>query len=115
MTRGRRRRVDEIPEGQSAVVGVNIRTLRQRKGWSQAKLGQLMGWQSSSTVCAAEGRRDGRQGVSPAGKSSGYPLSSASPPGSSRRGARTATATRRPGSPAWHAEPRLAVMARPGS
>ncbi len=62
MTRGRRRRVDEIPEGQSAVVGVNIRTLRQRKGWSQAKLGQLMGWQSSSTVCAAEGRRDGRQG-----------------------------------------------------
>ena len=61
MTRGRRRRVDNIPEGQPAIVGVNIRTLRQRKGWSQAKLGELMGWQSASTVCAAEGRRDGRQ------------------------------------------------------
>ncbi len=61
MTAGRRRRVDNIPEGQPAIVGVNIRTLRQRKGWSQAKLGELMGWQSASTVCAAEGRRDGRQ------------------------------------------------------
>ncbi len=53
MTQGRRRRVDEIPEGQSAVIGVNVRILRQHKGWSQAKLGQLMGWHSSSTVCAA--------------------------------------------------------------
>ncbi len=61
MTPGRRRRVDNIPEGQPAIVGVNIRTLRQRKGWSQAKLGELMGWQSASTVCAAEGRRGGRQ------------------------------------------------------
>ena len=32
MTRGRRRIVDSIPEGQPAIVGVNIRTLRQRKG-----------------------------------------------------------------------------------
>jgi transcriptional regulator with XRE-family HTH domain len=61
VTQGRRRRVDNIPEGQPAIVGMNIRTLRQRKGWSQAKLGELMGWQSASTVCAAEGRRDGRQ------------------------------------------------------
>lgn len=61
MTPGRRRRVDSIPEGQPAIVGVNVRTLRQRKGWSQAKLGGLMGWQSASTVCAAEGRRNGRQ------------------------------------------------------
>ena len=61
MTAGRRRRVDNIPEGQPAIVGVNIHTLRQRNGWSQAKLGELMGWQSASTVCAAEGRRDGRQ------------------------------------------------------
>jgi transcriptional regulator with XRE-family HTH domain len=61
MTAGRRRRVDNIPEGQPAIVGVNIRTRRQRKRWSQAKLGELMGWQSPSTVCAAEGRRDGRQ------------------------------------------------------
>jgi hypothetical protein len=58
---GRRRRVDSIPEGQSAIVGANIRTLRQRKEWSQAKLGELMGWQSASTVCGAEGHRDGRQ------------------------------------------------------
>ena len=61
MTRGRRRRADNIPEGQTAIVGVNIRTLRQRKGWSQAKLGDLMGWQSASTVCAAEGHRGDRQ------------------------------------------------------
>ena len=29
---GRRRRVDGIPEGQPAIAGVNIRTLRQRRG-----------------------------------------------------------------------------------
>ena len=57
MRPGRRRRVDDIPEGQPAVAGVNIRTLRQRRGWSQAKLGELMGWPSASTVCAAEGHR----------------------------------------------------------
>jgi transcriptional regulator with XRE-family HTH domain len=61
VTPGRRGRVDNIPEGQTAIVGVNIRTLRQRKGWTQATLGELMGGQSASTVCAAEGHRDGRQ------------------------------------------------------
>jgi hypothetical protein len=40
MTPGRRHRADQIPEGQSAVVGVNVRTLRQRKRWTQAKLGE---------------------------------------------------------------------------
>jgi transcriptional regulator with XRE-family HTH domain len=58
---GRRRRADNIPKRQAAIIGANIRALRQRKGWSQAKLGELMGWQSASTVCAAEGRRHGRQ------------------------------------------------------
>ena len=58
---GRRRRVDEIPAEQSAVVGANIRTLRLCKGWTQAKLGELMGWPTTATVCAAEGHRDGRQ------------------------------------------------------
>ncbi len=61
MTPGRRRRVDEIPAGQSAVAGANIRVLRQRKGWSQAQVGELMGWPGNSTVCAAEGRRGSRQ------------------------------------------------------
>lgn len=61
MRPGRRRRVDNIPEGQPAIVGGNIRTLRQRKGWTQARLAELMGWHSASTVCAAEGRRGGRQ------------------------------------------------------
>jgi transcriptional regulator with XRE-family HTH domain len=61
VTPGRRRRVDTIPEEQTIIVGVNIRTLRQCKGWSQAKLAELMGWQNAATVCAAEGRRDGRQ------------------------------------------------------
>jgi len=57
----RRRRVDHVPESESAIVGMNIRVLRQRNGWTQAKLGELMGWPSPSTVCAAEGRRGGRQ------------------------------------------------------
>jgi transcriptional regulator with XRE-family HTH domain len=61
MTAGRRRRVDEIPASQSAIIGANIRVLRQRRDWTQAKLGELMGWPTSSTVCAAEGRRNGRQ------------------------------------------------------
>jgi hypothetical protein len=61
MTPGRRRRVDEIPAEQLAVVGTNIRVLRQRKGWTQAELGELMGWPTTTTVCAAEGRRDSRQ------------------------------------------------------
>jgi transcriptional regulator with XRE-family HTH domain len=58
---GRFRRVDEIPQNRAAVVGANIRVLRQQHGWNQAKLGELMGWPSNSTVCAAEGRRNGRQ------------------------------------------------------
>ena len=58
---GRRRRVDEIPQDQAAIVGANIRVLRQQHGWKQAKLGELMSWPSNSTVCAAEGRRNGRQ------------------------------------------------------
>jgi hypothetical protein len=40
---GRFRRVDEIPHKQAAVVGANIRALRQQHGWNQAKLGELMG------------------------------------------------------------------------
>jgi transcriptional regulator with XRE-family HTH domain len=58
---GRRLRIGEIPRAQAEVVGANIRVLRQRNGWTQAELGALMGWQSNSTVCAAEGRRGGRQ------------------------------------------------------
>ncbi len=41
--------------------GANIRVLRQRKGWSQAQVAELMGWPSNSTVCAAEGRRGSRR------------------------------------------------------
>jgi transcriptional regulator with XRE-family HTH domain len=58
---GRRRRVDEIPQDQAAVAGANIRVLRQQHGWNQAKVGELMGWPSNTTVCAAEGHRNGRQ------------------------------------------------------
>jgi transcriptional regulator with XRE-family HTH domain len=53
--------VVRLPAEQCAIAGANIRALRQRRGWSQAELGELMGWPSPSTVCAAEGRRDGRQ------------------------------------------------------
>jgi hypothetical protein len=61
MTAGRRRRVDTIPAEQFAVVGANIRTLRLRNGWTQAELGELMGWPTVATVCGAEGHREGRQ------------------------------------------------------
>ena len=58
---GRFRRVDEIPQDQAGIVGANIPVLRQQYGWNQARRGELMGWPSNSTVCAAEGRRNGRQ------------------------------------------------------
>jgi transcriptional regulator with XRE-family HTH domain len=56
-----RRTLDMIPQWQFAIVGANIRTLRQRKGWTRARFGELMGWKSTSTVSAVEGRRNGRQ------------------------------------------------------
>jgi len=52
---------DKIPAEQCVIIGANIRALRLRKGWSQARLGELMGWPSNSTVCAAEGHRSERQ------------------------------------------------------
>jgi transcriptional regulator with XRE-family HTH domain len=51
----------KVPAAQCATAAANIRVLRQRKGWTQAHLGQLMGWTAPSTVCAAEGHRGGRQ------------------------------------------------------
>jgi hypothetical protein len=59
--RGRPGAAGTIPAEQCAVAGVNIRVLRLRNGWTQAKLGELMGWANRSTVCAAEGHRNGRQ------------------------------------------------------
>ena len=56
-----RRHGREIPVEQCVVIGANIRVLRRGKGWTQGMLGELMGWPSPSTVCAAEGRRYGRQ------------------------------------------------------
>jgi hypothetical protein len=50
-----------IPREQAAVVGSNIRALRWAYGWTQAQLADKMGWASASTVCAAEGHRDGIQ------------------------------------------------------
>jgi transcriptional regulator with XRE-family HTH domain len=54
-------RPGEIPVAQSAVIGANVRALRLRRGWAMAKLGELMGWQAPSTVCAAEGYRSSWQ------------------------------------------------------
>ena len=72
MTAGRRHRTGQLPEATAAIVAVNIRTLRQHNGWTQAEVGELMGWPTASTVCAAEGRRGGRQEVSPPGKSGNW-------------------------------------------
>ena len=58
---GRQPRAAQVPASESAIVGANIRVLRQRNGWSQARLGGLMGWPTTSTVCAAEGHRGDRQ------------------------------------------------------
>jgi len=52
---------DAIPAGQSAVIGANVRALRLQRGWSLAKLGELMGWPTPSTACRAEGGSPGRQ------------------------------------------------------
>ena len=51
----------KLPPGQCATAAANIRVLRQRNGWTQARLGELMGWAAASTVCGAEGHRGGRQ------------------------------------------------------
>jgi hypothetical protein len=51
----------KLPAAQCAIAAANIRTLRRRNGWTQAHLGQLMGWPAPSTVCAAEGHRAGHQ------------------------------------------------------
>ena len=51
----------KLPPTQCAIAAANIRVLRQRNGWTQAQLGQLMGWPAPSTVCAAEGHRGDRQ------------------------------------------------------
>ncbi|MGH3192419.1 MAG: helix-turn-helix domain-containing protein [Streptosporangiaceae bacterium] len=60
-TQRRRGAARTIPAEQCAIIGANIRSFRQRHRWSQAELGDLMGWPSPSTVCAAEGRRGDRQ------------------------------------------------------
>ena len=57
----RRGVIGKTMEEQPAVAGANIRALRQHQGRTQAKLGDLMGWPSTSTVCAAEGHRNHRQ------------------------------------------------------
>ena len=51
----------KLPPAECAIAAANIRVLRQRNGWTQAQLGQLMGWHAPSTVCAAEGHRGDRQ------------------------------------------------------
>lgn len=51
----------KIAQEQCAIIGANIRALRLRNGWSQVKFGELMGWPSASTVCAAEGHRHDQQ------------------------------------------------------
>jgi len=61
MTRGWPSVAGKIPQDQYAIVGANIRALRQRNGWTQARLGELMGWPTTATVCAAEGHRSDRQ------------------------------------------------------
>jgi hypothetical protein len=48
---------ERITSQQAAIIGANIRALRRERGWSQGRLGELVGWPTPATVCAAEGRR----------------------------------------------------------
>jgi transcriptional regulator with XRE-family HTH domain len=61
VTAGQRGPAAKLPASQCTIAAANIRTLRQRNGWTQAHLGHLMGWTAPSTVCAAEGHRGHRQ------------------------------------------------------
>jgi hypothetical protein len=56
-----RHRPGGIPVAQSAIIGANVRVLCLGRGWTMAKLGELMGWTAESTVCAAEGHRSSWQ------------------------------------------------------
>lgn len=56
-----RREKREIPAGQRAVVGANVRSLRLRRGWTQRQLSELMGWSGASTTCRVERNREGRR------------------------------------------------------
>jgi transcriptional regulator with XRE-family HTH domain len=86
----------------AAIVAVNIRTLRQRNGWTQAELGALMGWPNASTVCAAEGRRGGRQRAFTAREVRQLAAIFGVPSGQLT-------------APAWHAEPLIPVDAETGA
>jgi hypothetical protein len=113
MTAGRRRRTGQLPEAEAAIVAVNIRTLRQRKGWTQAEPGELMGWPNASTVCAAEGRRGGRQRGFTAREVRQLAAIFGVPSG--QLTAQCANCNGQPGSPAWHAEPLITVDAETGA
>jgi hypothetical protein len=78
----------------------NIRVLRQQRGWNQAKVGELMGSPGNSTVCAADGHRNGRQRGFATQEVRRLAAIFAVSHRSSPRGARTAAGTRRQGLPA---------------
>jgi hypothetical protein len=115
MTAGRRHRPGQLPAAEAAIVAVNIRTLRQRRGWTQAELGALMGWPNASTVCAAEGRRGGRQRGFTAREVRQLAAIFGVP--SRQLTAQCANCCGQPpkGSPAWHVEPLITVDAETGA
>jgi hypothetical protein len=59
--RGRRRFADEIRLINAPFIGANIRGEGQCNGLNQGNLGELMGWSSAPTVCAAEGHCSAKQ------------------------------------------------------
>ena len=94
-----------IPAEQCAIIDANIRALRQRNGWTQARLGELMSWPTTATVCAAEGRRSGRQRGFTTGEIRKLAAIFDITPSQLTTRCATCGGHPRPGSPAWPAEP----------
>lgn len=114
MTGGRGGAASKLPGEQCAIVGANIRALRQRRGWTQRKFGELMGWQSASTVCAAEGHRNRRQRSFTTEEVEQLAAIFDVSPSQLMTRCANCGGHPRSGSPAWPAEPHPAVTARPG-
>jgi len=57
----------KLPAAQSAIAAANIRVLRPRHGWTQAHLGQLMGWTAPPPCATPKATERAGNAASPLG------------------------------------------------